>query len=126
MKRSDELPVTSDECTDFGVLRAELAQMRADKDLLLEHWRDEQALRIKAEVALESRKWMPVASELPDDEITVLLASSDGEVYLGYHSGDEDLCTSDGWMFETLFEPMPGVRITHWADLPEAPSPSRP
>lgn len=55
--------------------------------------------------------WIPVAEQLPDDDITVLVAGL--EVELGYHSDGEWISPiGDGALLDTP---------THWADLPEHP-----
>lgn len=58
--------------------------------------------------------WIPVTHELPDDEITVLIADSEADITLGFHDGES------GWRY------CDGGRVTapilHWADLPSPPS----
>lgn len=58
-------------------------------------------------------EWKRPADEMPDDEITVLLAFADGDVTLGYHDG----CwrNMEGLPYGTKDEPRA------WADVPEAP-----
>lgn len=53
---------------------------------------------------------------LPDDDMTVLIALSDGEVWTGFlDAGD--------WRFVSaeLVNQGSGVRVTHWAPIPEGP-----
>ena len=61
--------------------------------------------------------WVDARQIIPDDEITVLIALSDGEVWTGFHETGE-------WRMVDA-EPVRrrrGVRVTHWAELPEHPS----
>lgn len=57
--------------------------------------------------------WIKCADSLPDDDICVLLAFADGEVYAGFHDGD-------AWRFldATTIEL---ESVTHWAHLPAHP-----
>jgi hypothetical protein len=57
--------------------------------------------------------WVPVDKELPDDELTVLLALSDGEVWTGFHEAGK-------WYHESG-DRLTGV-VTHWMQFPEPPS----
>ena len=66
----------------------------------------------------EAQLWIPVERELPDDEMTVLVATSTEEVFAAYHV--------DGtWFYaqRTAIEPERELRmpVTHWQPLPEAP-----
>lgn len=57
--------------------------------------------------------WTKCSDALPDDEIAVLLAFADGDVWVGVHH-------FDGWrslMTGALFR----SQVTHWADLPPHP-----
>jgi hypothetical protein len=56
--------------------------------------------------------WISVADELPDDEITVLIALSDGEVWTGYRDGDR-------WLYVSGYEMQ--ASVTHWMNLSEPP-----
>lgn len=58
--------------------------------------------------------WIPVTQELPDSDLTVLIACADGNepVWTGYHNGTEWL-TVEGSSF---------ITVTHWMPLPEPPS----
>jgi hypothetical protein len=60
-------------------------------------------------------KWIPVAERLPDDDITVMIATKDTDepVWLGYH--DEH-----GWTSATDGVPLDEL-VTHWAPMPESP-----
>jgi ParB-like chromosome segregation protein Spo0J len=59
-------------------------------------------------------EWFPVGAKLPDDDITVLAALTDREVWQLYRDGF-------GWraMAGDLIE---SERVTHWMHMPEAPS----
>ena len=59
-------------------------------------------------------KWITTADELPDDEQTVLIATAEGEVWIGYHEDDT-------WMDVSCMPFGPG-KATHWMDLPAAPN----
>jgi hypothetical protein len=57
--------------------------------------------------------WIPVTDTLPDDDILVLIADTEKDVFTGFHDGD------NGWRYcsaEKVSDP-----VTHWADLPESP-----
>jgi len=53
--------------------------------------------------------------ELPDEDITVLVALADGEVWTGFRDAGE-------WRYVSadLIE----ARVTHWAEFPEPPTQS--
>lgn len=57
--------------------------------------------------------WIAVKDKLPDDELTVMIATKDSDepVWLGWH--DES-----GWY---TVEAMP-IKVTHWMPIPEAPN----
>jgi len=57
--------------------------------------------------------WRKAADELPDDEITVLMALSDGEVWTGFRDAGE-------WRYVSadLVEP----EVLYWAHIPEPPN----
>lgn len=60
--------------------------------------------------------WNPASDSLPDDEQTVLIALSDGEVWTGYHdAGQWRYVSSD------LVDQGSGETVTHWANFPEPP-----
>lgn len=61
-------------------------------------------------------RWTPVAELLPDDDITVMIATKDTDepVWLGYH--DEH-----GWTSATDGVPLDEL-VTHWAPMPESPA----
>jgi hypothetical protein len=52
--------------------------------------------------------WVDVRDHLPDDEITVLIQDSGGDIWLGWHD-------NNAW--RNGIRKLP--KITHWADLPE-------
>lgn len=56
-------------------------------------------------------QWVTVEQELPDDEITVLMADKEGEIWMGCHL--DNLWFSDVYKVEG---------VTHWAHLPEHPT----
>jgi ParB-like chromosome segregation protein Spo0J len=59
-------------------------------------------------------EWIPVENKLPDADTTVLLALTEGEVWLGYLDGE-------AWRYA---DSMPVVlsRVTHWMHLPAVPA----
>jgi len=57
--------------------------------------------------------WIPAELELPDDDILVLIAETDGNVSTGFHDADV-WRYSHGAGVDDL--------VTHWADLPAAPA----
>lgn len=57
--------------------------------------------------------WIPCSQELPDDDQTVLIVMDDGEVWTGFHDGD------DGWRYVSA-DPI-GAPVTHWMAFPEPP-----
>lgn len=60
--------------------------------------------------------WVEAAVEMPDDEMTVLLALSNGETWVGYRlAGEWYLLAAE---VTGTGEP---IRVTHWADMPEHP-----
>ena len=60
-------------------------------------------------------EWKRVADELPDAEITVLMAFPDGDVLLGFY-GDECWRNMEGLAYGTEDKPVA------WADLSEVPA----
>lgn len=56
-------------------------------------------------------RWFRVDNQLPDDETTVLVCDSDGDIELGYHRGGGWYTTQD----------IPIISVLYWADLPEVP-----
>ena len=50
------------------------------------------------------------AAQPPDDDLNVLVALADSEVWIGYHTAD-GWCSSDG----------ADIEPTHWTNLPTAP-----
>ena len=59
--------------------------------------------------------WHDAALDLPDDELTVLVALDDGEVWTGFLDAGQ-------WRYVSadLIEPT----VTHWAEFPLPPSPT--
>lgn len=57
-------------------------------------------------------KWIAVEEQLPDDDLVVLVALEDGEVWTGYH---ED----DAWRYVSA--DLVGPQVTHWMDFPVPP-----
>lgn len=58
-------------------------------------------------------KWTDAAAALPDDDILVLLALNDDDVWPGYRDGGT-------WRYVDAM-PITGERVTHWMPLPAAP-----
>lgn len=50
---------------------------------------------------------------LPDDEMLVLMALADGDVYPGFQDSGE-------WRFSDAMSVT--IEVTHWADMPEHPN----
>ena len=61
--------------------------------------------------------WHSAKTELPDDEQTVLIALSDGEVWTGFMDAGD-------WRFVSaeLVDQGEGTKVTHWADFPAPPA----
>jgi len=57
--------------------------------------------------------WNAVKDRLPDDEMTVLLALADGEVWPGFREAGK-------WYYVSA-DPV-GVEVWHWAEFPAPPS----
>jgi hypothetical protein len=57
--------------------------------------------------------WIPVEESLPDDEITVLIALSDGDVWFGN-------IEAGTWWYQGGISTR-SVDVTHWMHLPEHP-----
>lgn len=62
----------------------------------------------------ENIVWIPVAEEVPDVDLTVLLfdAKASEPVWIGYH--DDNL---EDWFYANGVKAKP----THWANFPEGP-----
>jgi hypothetical protein len=58
-------------------------------------------------------EWTPVAEAMPDDDVLVLLALNDDDVWPGFRDGDI-------WRYVDAM-PIDVERVTHWMDLPPAP-----
>jgi hypothetical protein len=59
-------------------------------------------------------EWDAVENRLPDDDITVLIATDDGEVHTGFHDAGQ-------WR-DAATAMRVGAQVTHWADLPAHPT----
>ena len=59
-------------------------------------------------------KWTSVEADLPDDEISVLIATNDGDVWIGYKLGDVWFW-SEGLLVES-------GTVQFWADIPPHPN----
>jgi hypothetical protein len=62
----------------------------------------------------QSIHWIAVAHQLPDDDMTVLIADTENDVTLGFHDGDA------GWRYCNAA--IVGDPVTHWAELPDGPN----
>jgi hypothetical protein len=62
----------------------------------------------------QSIQWIAVADQLPDDDMTVLIADTENDVTLGFHDGDA------GWRYCNAA--LVGDPVTHWAELPDGPN----
>jgi len=56
--------------------------------------------------------WVDARSELPDDDMTVLLALDDGEVWTGF---------MDDGVWRYVSADAIEATVTHWADFPAPP-----
>jgi hypothetical protein len=69
-----------------------------------------------AVAALEEERekaWTPVTRALPDDELLVLIAVNDDDVWTGYR-------LADTWRYVDGF-PIENERVTHWMPMPVLP-----
>jgi hypothetical protein len=57
--------------------------------------------------------WISVTVNLPDDDLCVLIALDDGEVWTGYIDGD-------GWRY--VSGDSMESKVTHWMHVPEHPA----
>jgi hypothetical protein len=57
-------------------------------------------------------QWIDVNENLPDDDVCVLIALDDGEVWTGYMDGDD-------WLYVSG-DPMES-EVTHWMHIPAHP-----
>jgi hypothetical protein len=57
-------------------------------------------------------EWVDAQDRLPDDDICVLIAMADGEVWTGFYD-------PDGWHYVSA-DPV-GSEVTHWSHFPEPP-----
>ena len=60
-----------------------------------------------------SVRWVDAHKELPDDEMTVLVALADGEVWTGFHEDNQ-------WRFVSA--DMIEAEVMYWAEFPEPPN----
>ena len=70
-----------------------------------------------AVAALEKERekaWTPVAEGLPDDELLVLIAVNDDDVWTGY-------LLANTWRYIDGF-PIKNERVTHWMRMPAPPT----
>jgi len=65
-------------------------------------------------------EWTAVADELPDDDMVVLVALDDGEVWSAYHQGER-------WYYVTA-DPIIAATVLYWTDMLPSPieAPDRP
>lgn len=61
--------------------------------------------------------WQTVQEGLPDDELMVLVATSEGEVWPAFRDGQQWLNADASTMSD---------QVTHWCDLPDPPACSSP
>ena len=59
------------------------------------------------------KAWTPIAVRLPDDELLVLIAVNDDDVWTGYR-------LADTWRYVDGF-PIENERVTHWMPMPTLP-----
>lgn len=69
--------------------------------------------------ATTSSQWCDVAGGLPDDDITVLVALSDGEVWPAYYGRAYD-GSDEGWLYVTG-DPIESARVLYWMPMPPHP-----
>ena len=93
------------ECIDFW---AEYATLNTPAQDAKEAEKD--AMLAKMRAWLEELRWIPVTESLPDAETTVMISMEDGEVWTGFHDGD------DGWRYVSA-DPASGVKA--WRHMPE-------
>lgn len=75
----------------------------------------ERVLDLERQIDLLRRdapRWIATTERMPDDEQTVLIVTSDGEVWTGYHDDDT-------WLYVSC-DPV-GLEVTHWMDFPAPP-----
>jgi len=58
-------------------------------------------------------QWIDASRELPDDEMTVLVALDDGEVWTGFHEENE-------WRYVSA--ELISARVMYWAEFPLPPN----
>src|SRR5688500_18836416 len=61
----------------------------------------------------EVSSWVPVTERLPDDEMTVLIALDDGEVWTGFVDAER-------WHYVSG-DPVDRQNVEHWMHFPEPP-----
>jgi Protein of unknown function (DUF551) len=57
-------------------------------------------------------QWIDASQDLPDEEMTVLLALEDGEVWTGF---------LDAGIWRYVSADTIAAKVTHWAEFPEPP-----
>lgn len=57
--------------------------------------------------------WTAVSDGLPDDDMSVLIATTNDDVWIGWHDGD------NGWIDATTGG---SIEVTHWMDIPDHPT----
>ena len=62
---------------------------------------------------MNATDWISVNDNLPDDDVCVLIAMDDGEVWTGYMDGDEWRYVSGDSMES---------KVTHWMHVPKHPT----
>jgi len=63
---------------------------------------------------IKTIRWISTDTELPDDDMEVLIVDPENDVAVGFHDGD------DGWRY--LDASRVGDLVTHWAELPDGPN----
>lgn len=58
--------------------------------------------------------WRAAEKQLPDDDLTVLIALEDGEVWTGFRDAGE-------WRYQSA--DLVESKVTHWAEFPMPPKP---
>jgi len=77
------------------------------------HIADSTSTACKLEEECE-KAWTPVAERLPDDELLVLIAVNDDDVWTGYR-------LAGIWRYVDGF-PIENERVTHWMRMPAPPT----
>lgn len=69
--------------------------------------------RVCVELSGTASGWIATAERLPDDDMVVLIALTDGEVWTGFHDGDH------GWRYVSA--DLVGAEVRYWRERPEHP-----